>query len=90
MVQQAWRKEKCDVVKALKNLRDDSIIFNRDVVRNIFRRKKEIETCLKSIQRALENIDYARKKCCRSMKPFSYRRRQIGFSILERNGFVWE
>lgn len=47
MVQQAWRKEKCDVVKALKNLRDDSIIFNRDVVRNIFRKKRRLRRVLR-------------------------------------------
>jgi len=47
VVQQAWRKEKCDVVKALKNLRDDSIIFNRDVVRNIFRKKRRLRRVLR-------------------------------------------
>lgn len=60
MVQEAWGGEDTtSVVQSLHQVRDKSIIFNKEVFGNIFAKKKELEARLRGIQRALENIDLA-------------------------------
>lgn len=60
VVQEAWGGEDTtSVVQSLHQVRDKSIIFNKEVFGNIFAKKKELEARLRGIQRALENIDLA-------------------------------
>lgn len=59
IVRGAWWSSGGSVSNALKNVRNESIIFNKNVFGNIFHRKKSLEARLKGIQRALENIDCA-------------------------------
>lgn len=48
------------MVQSVGNVCDISIKFNKEVFGNIFSRKKEVEAWLCGIQRALEDIDFAR------------------------------
>lgn len=43
VVQNAWQRGNCNVLKGLEVLRDDSIMFNRNTFGNIFRRKRRLE-----------------------------------------------
>lgn len=48
------------MVQSLHNIKEDSIIFNREVFGNIFASKKRLEARLKGVQRKLESIDSTR------------------------------
>lgn len=59
VVQEAWGGAETGIVQSLCKVRDQSIIFNKEVFGNIFAKKKELEARLRGIQRTLENIDFA-------------------------------
>ena len=54
VVDHAWSKEKGNVVDGLYRVRDDSIMFNKNVFGNIFRRKRLLEARLTGIQKQIE------------------------------------
>lgn len=56
VVSNAWSKES-NPTSALQRVQEDSIIFNRDVFRNIRKRKQSLENRIKGIQCALWRID---------------------------------
>ena len=56
----AWRRGSPDVVNSLDRVRTDSLIFNREVFGDIFRRKRLLEARIARIQKSLEEVDSAR------------------------------
>lgn len=56
-VQDAWGRRRGKPIEALAQVRDQSIVFNRDVFGSIFKRKRHIEARFKGIQKALERVD---------------------------------
>lgn len=57
LVSNAWNSSNHSTSVALNKVRENSIIFNKDVFGNIFKRKRHIENRLKGIQRHLETVD---------------------------------
>lgn len=60
LVVNAWNRNKDNFVTSLNNVREDSLVFNREVFGNIRKKKREIENRLKGIWNSLESIDSAR------------------------------
>lgn len=56
-MEDAWNNRKDRPLDALDKVREDSIIFNREVFGNIFKKKRNIEARLQGIQRAFEHVD---------------------------------
>ena len=50
----AWAKEPRNVVDGLHRVRDNSIIFNKNVFGNVFRRKRLPEARLSRLQKQIE------------------------------------
>lgn len=57
IVHGAWRENTGSPVESLANVREKSIIFNKEVFGDIFRRKRAIEVRLNGIQKTLERVD---------------------------------
>ena len=57
MVKEAWDRGGSDAIRCLEEVRVDSIKFNIEVFGNIFRRKKDLEARIASIQKSLETWD---------------------------------
>lgn len=57
VVQAAWNRRKGKPLEALHLVKEDFIAFNKDVFGSIFKRKRNIESRIKGIQRALERVD---------------------------------
>lgn len=57
VVHRAWTRRQGSPVEALEQVRADSLVFNKEVFGNIFRRKREIERRLKGVQHSLERVD---------------------------------
>ena len=57
VVHQAWNKGVNGVVDGLNRVKDASIIFNKEVFGNIFRRKRLLAARIAGVQRQLENFD---------------------------------
>lgn len=57
LVQAAWSNGNHVVLNSLDTVRDDALEFNRNIVGNIFRRKRTIEARLRGIQKTLEHSD---------------------------------
>ncbi|KAK2378521.1 hypothetical protein QL285_066416 [Trifolium repens] len=60
VVLNAWLAERGNITSALNKVKDDSIVFNKDIFGNIFRKKREIANRLKGIQNTLERVDSVR------------------------------
>lgn len=60
VVHRAWTRRQGSPVEALEQVRADSLVFNKEVFGNIFRRKREIERRLKGVQHSLERVDSVR------------------------------
>ncbi|PNX93226.1 ribonuclease H, partial [Trifolium pratense] len=60
VIKNAWSKERGAPVAALNAIKEDSIIFNKEVFGNIFQRKRNLENRLRGIQRSMERVDSAR------------------------------
>ena len=56
MVENAWRRDFPNVVNSLDGVRIDSLIFNKEVFGDIFRRKRLLEARIAGIQRSLEEL----------------------------------
>lgn len=59
MVTNAWNKDNHHVPLALRNVKKDSVVFNKEVFGNIFEKKRQLEARLRGIQRSLERVDSA-------------------------------
>jgi hypothetical protein len=57
LVNHSWNSANHNAVTALKTVQHNSMVFNKEVFGNIFRRKKRIESRLKGIQNYLERVD---------------------------------
>lgn len=57
VVQSAWEEKRGNPLAALEQVKISSQIFNRDIFGNIFKRKRNIETRMRGIQRTLERVD---------------------------------
>lgn len=57
MVKEAWDRGGSDAIRCLEEVRVDSIKFNTEVFSNIFKRKKDLEARIASIQKSLETWD---------------------------------
>ena len=57
VVLDSWNKNLVGVVDKLKEVKEESLFFNKEVFRNIFRRKILLEARIAGIQRWLENFD---------------------------------
>ena len=57
VVWSAWSMGGAHVWDKLIKVRDDSIIFNKQVFGNIFRRKRSLENRLRGVQEKLERVD---------------------------------
>lgn len=60
VVRQAWNMNNACPVLGLKYVKDDSIVFYKEIFGNIRKGKREIERRIKGIQKALERVDSAR------------------------------
>jgi hypothetical protein len=60
LVSQSRNSSNHNTITALKNVKENSIIFNHEVFGNIFKRKKHMESRLKGIQSYLERVDSLR------------------------------
>jgi hypothetical protein len=60
LVKNSWHSPNHNITVSLNKVKDKSIIFNHDVIGNIFQRKKHIENRLKGIQNYLERVDSIR------------------------------
>lgn len=58
VVQKAWGNAS-DIVTSLQKVSIDSITFNKEVLGNIFMRKRKLENRLRGIQKELERVDSA-------------------------------
>ena len=47
MVHDAWRNGGFEIISKVNNVREESLVFNRQVFGNIFKRKRELENRLK-------------------------------------------
>lgn len=56
VVGNAWRRDSPNVVNSLDGVRIDSLIFNKEVFGDIFRRKRLLEARIAGIQRSLEEL----------------------------------
>lgn len=45
----AWKKPNMNVVNCLSNVKEDSLVFNRETFRNIFRKKRQLEARIKGV-----------------------------------------
>ena len=59
VVDTAWHRGDQIVVNCLAKVKEDSLVFNKDVFGNILYRKRRLETRLQGIQRRLEQVDFA-------------------------------
>ncbi|XP_025625104.1 uncharacterized protein [Arachis hypogaea] len=57
VVRGAWDKGRSNPICCLSQVRDDALAFNRDVFGNIFKRKRELERRVTSIQQKMERVD---------------------------------
>ncbi|KAL4328991.1 hypothetical protein AHAS_Ahas13G0255400 [Arachis hypogaea] len=57
VVRGAWDKGRPNPIRCLSQVRDDALAFNRDVFGNIFKRKRELERRVTSIQQRMERVD---------------------------------
>lgn len=57
VVQTAWEEKRGKPIDALAHVQEKSVIFNREIFGNIFKRKRIIEARMKGIQRTLERVD---------------------------------
>ncbi|XP_057755722.1 uncharacterized protein LOC130974897 [Arachis stenosperma] len=57
VVRGAWDKGRPNPICCLSQVRDDALAFNRDVFGNIFKRKRELERRVTSIQQRMERVD---------------------------------
>lgn len=57
VVQSAWESRRGRPLDALTKVKYQSIIFNKEVFGNIFKKKRLIEARMKRIQRSLERVD---------------------------------
>ena len=57
VVSSAWFRGGVQVWDKLAKVREDSIIFNKQVFGNIFRKKRNLENRLKGVQEKLERVD---------------------------------
>nr|KYP53392.1 Retrovirus-related Pol polyprotein LINE-1 [Cajanus cajan] len=60
VVRKAWERGNGDVAKSLDYVRQDSMVFNKEVFGNIHTRKKALESRLRGIERTLERVDSLR------------------------------
>jgi len=60
LVKQSLNSFNNNTITALQNVRDKSIIFNKEVFGSIFKRKKHVENRLKGVQNYLERVDSVR------------------------------
>lgn len=56
-MQTAWDDKRGSPIDALAQVKDQSIVFNKEVFGNIFKRKRNIEARMKGIQRTRERVD---------------------------------
>ncbi|XP_016195762.1 uncharacterized protein LOC107636788 [Arachis ipaensis] len=57
VVRGAWDKGRPNPIRCLSQVRDDVLAFNQDVFGNIFKRKRELERPVTSIQQRMERVD---------------------------------
>ncbi|XP_025636054.1 uncharacterized protein [Arachis hypogaea] len=57
VVRGAWDKGRPNPIRCLSQVRDDTLAFNRDVFGNIFKRKRELERRVASIQQRMKRVD---------------------------------
>ncbi|XP_072077756.1 uncharacterized protein [Arachis hypogaea] len=57
VVRGAWDKGRPNPIRCLSQVRDDALAFNRDVFGNIFKRKRELERRVTSIQQRMKRVD---------------------------------
>ncbi|XP_072064261.1 uncharacterized protein [Arachis hypogaea] len=57
VVSGAWDKGRPNPIRCLSQVRDDALAFNRDVFGNTFKRKRELERRVTSIQQRMERVD---------------------------------
>lgn len=60
LVETAWKKENDNVIACLNQVREDSIVFNTEILGNIRRKKQALERRIKVIQKSHANIDFSR------------------------------
>ena len=60
LVSQSWSSSNHNTIAALKKVEENSIIFNKEIFKNIFKRKKNVENRLKGVQNYLERVDSVR------------------------------
>lgn len=57
VVQNAWNRRLGSPMESLEHVKEQSIIFNKEVFGSIFKRKRKIEARIKGIQQTLERVD---------------------------------
>nr|KYP32736.1 Retrovirus-related Pol polyprotein LINE-1 [Cajanus cajan] len=57
VVHTAWHRGHGSVAQALANVREDSVVFNKDIFGNIFTRKTILDRRLRGIEHSLERVD---------------------------------
>lgn len=57
VVRKAWDEGHHSVIQRLDRVGEESLVFNRDVFGNIFRKKRTLEVRLRGIQWILEKVD---------------------------------
>ncbi|PNX92520.1 ribonuclease H, partial [Trifolium pratense] len=60
LVKNAWTRERGLPIAGLNTIREDSILFNKEVFGNIFKKKRKLENRLNGIQRVMERVDSTR------------------------------
>lgn len=54
LITNAWRQSEEDIQSKLARVRKDATSFNKNVLGNIYRRKRRVEARLKGVQRELD------------------------------------
>lgn len=93
LVKNAWKKNLGNVSIALSNVRQDSLVFNKETFGNIFHKKKEYEARLQGIQRSLEHVDYAsitilRRDILHKYEKVLYQEKLFGLKNLKKSGLA--
>jgi hypothetical protein len=60
LVKDAWTRGRGLPILGLNTIREESIIFNKEVFGNIFKKKRSLENRLNCIQRTMERVDSTR------------------------------
>nr|KYP62258.1 hypothetical protein KK1_016785 [Cajanus cajan] len=93
VVRKAWERGNGDVAKSLDYVRQDSMVFNKEVFGNTHTRKKALESRLRGIERTLERVDSLRllhnyHELSVSMNSLYFRRKPYGFKSPGKIGSV--